>query len=58
MSNEPKRFCDTCNKLTEKCVCECIDPNEPDFKWEYAHERVSCPYTQFKEIQPLYENMR
>lgn len=55
MSNEPKRFCDTCNKLTEKCVCYYFEPVDPDFKFEYAHEIGSYEKTQYKKIYPQYD---
>jgi hypothetical protein len=50
-------FCDDCNKLMKKCICisDLTYSYERDFKWEYAHERISFPLTQFREIMPFYD---
>jgi hypothetical protein len=54
-----KNYCEECGEVTGDCVCHLIsyvEYQEPDFKFEYAHERVSMGnLTQFMEILPVYE---
>ena len=52
------KFCDGCNKVWSECFCDevVVSSANRDFKWEYAHERVSMGnLTQFMEILPKYE---
>ena len=57
MGNET--FCPDCGRLEKYCVCdfvvEYLEPIEPNFKWEYAMEKLSGHPTQFWEIRPEYE---
>lgn len=52
-------FCSQCGRLDNYCVCdyviEYLEPIEPNFKWEYAMEKLSGHPTQFWEIRPEYE---
>jgi hypothetical protein len=50
-------FCDECNRLMRDCLCTTIRVGDggKDFKWEYAHERISMGLSQFKEIMPIYD---
>jgi hypothetical protein len=57
MGNET--FCPDCGHLDEYCVCDVtiqyLEPVEPNFRFEYAMEKLSGHPTQFWEIQPEYE---
>lgn len=52
-------FCPDCGHLDSYCVCEIViqylDPVEPNFRFEYAMEKLSGHPTQFWDILPEYE---
>lgn len=52
-------FCPDCGAFINECICDVIieylEPVEPNFRWEYAMERLSGHPTQFWEVMPEYE---
>lgn len=52
-------FCSQCGRINNYCVCdivvEYLEPVEPNFRFEYAMEKLSGHPTQFWEILPEYE---
>ena len=53
-------FCPTCGHLEDYCVCDIIveylEDNDPDFKFEWAHESTTeLNSTSFRIILPIYE---
>lgn len=56
MNDEDLDYCEMCGEVEEECVCNLVlstyQDNEPDFKWEYAHEIGTYEHTQFKIIMP------
>jgi DTW domain-containing protein YfiP len=52
-------FCSDCGHLDSYCVCDVIiqylEPVEPNFRFEYAMEKLSGHPTQFWDILPEYE---
>lgn len=53
-------FCSYCGELESDCVCdvviEYLEDNDPDFKFEWAHESTTeSNSTSFRIILPIYE---
>lgn len=52
-------FCSYCGELESDCVCDIViqylEPVEPNFRFEYAMEKLSGHPTQFWDILPEYE---
>lgn len=52
-------FCSDCGHLASYCVCDIViqylEPVEPNFRFEYAMEKLSGHPTQFWDILPEYE---
>lgn len=52
-------YCPDCGQIEESCICdiqiEYLEPVEPNFRFEFAMEKISGHPTQFWEILPEYE---